>query len=131
MVVFGTVFVFMDEIPELASSESQFHSPDRLKGTSITLHLQVPDAESVWRQALQAGAIPVIPLAEQFWGELYGELKDAFGRAWTIAQALNLPGSDEVRKPLPRFSTTSCYSEFSGEGDPSDRYEFGFEGFFE
>src|ERR1700722_8490680 len=66
MVLFGSVFVFMDEIPELAANESRFHSPDRLNGTSVSLHLQVADAESVWRQALTAGAVPIIPLAEQF-----------------------------------------------------------------
>jgi len=98
MVVFGTIFVFMDEIPELASPESQFHSPDRLKGTSVTLHLQVPDAESVWNQALDAGALPIIPLAKQFWGELYGRLKDPFGHEWTIAQSLDLLESSEVEE---------------------------------
>ena len=97
MMVFGTVFVFMDEIPELASNQSGFHSPDQLKGTSVTLHLQVPDAESVWRQALHAGAVPVIPLAKQFWGELYGRLKDPFGHEWTIAQVLDLLDSAEVQ----------------------------------
>jgi PhnB protein len=96
MVVFGTVFVFMDEIPELAANESRFHSPDRLNGTSVSLHLQVTDAESVWRQALNAGAVPIIPLAEQFWGELYGRLKDPFGHEWTIAQLLRSLGSAEV-----------------------------------
>jgi PhnB protein len=95
--VFGTVFVFMDEISELASNESRFHSPGRLKGTSVTLHLQVPDAELVWRQALDAGSLPIVPLAEQFWGELYGRLKDPFGHEWTIAQVLNMLGSAEVQ----------------------------------
>ncbi len=89
MIVFGTVFVFMDEIPELASDESRFHNPARLQGTSVTLHLQVSDAGPVWKQALQAGGVAVIPLAEQFWGELYGRLKDPFGHEWTIAQALS------------------------------------------
>ena len=96
MMVFGTVFVFMDEIPELAATESRFHSPDRLNGTSVSLHLQVADAELVWRQALNAGALPIIPLAEQFWGELYGRLKDPFGHEWTIAQLLQILGSAEV-----------------------------------
>src|SRR5580704_16922177 len=95
MTVFGTVFVFMDEIPELAAPESRFHSPDRLHGTSVSLHLQVADAESVWKQALNAGAIPLIPLAKQFWGELYGRLKDPFGHEWTIAQMLDAPASTE------------------------------------
>ena len=96
MLVFGTVFVFMDEIPELAAKESRFHNPDRLSGTSVTLHLQVADAPSVWRHALSAGAVPVIPLAKQFWGELYGRLKDPFGHEWTIAQMLHVLASDEV-----------------------------------
>lgn len=88
MVVFGTIFVFMDEMPELTSNESQFHNPRRLNGTSVTLHLQVADAEAVWKQALDAGAIGVIPLAKQFWGELYGRLQDPFGHEWTIAELL-------------------------------------------
>jgi PhnB protein len=95
MLVFGTVFVFMDEISELAAEQSGFHSPDRLTGTSVTLHLQVADAESVWRQALEAGALPVIPLAKQFWGELYGRFKDPFGHEWTIGQMLDAPASTE------------------------------------
>ena len=96
MMVCGTVFVFMDEIPELAANESGFHSPDRLNGTSVSLHLQVADAESIWRQALNAGAVPVIPLAKQFWGELYGRLKDPFGHEWTIAQLLQILENAEV-----------------------------------
>ena len=96
MRVFGTVFVFMDEIPELAAEASRFHSPDRLQGTSVSLHLQVGDAESVWRQAISAGAVSIIPLAEQFWGELYGRLKDPFGHEWTVAQLLHVLDGAEV-----------------------------------
>jgi PhnB protein len=98
MKVLGTVFVFMDEIPELAAEESGFHCPDRLGGTSVTLHLQVADAQALWRRALNAGALPVIPLAKQFWGELYGRLKDPFGHEWTIAQMLDVLANDEVEK---------------------------------
>jgi len=96
MRVFGTIFVFMDEIPELAADASRFHSPDRLHGTSVSLHLQVGDAESVWRQAMSAGALSIIPLAKQFWGELYGRLKDPFGHEWTIAQLLEVLDSAQV-----------------------------------
>jgi PhnB protein len=94
--VFGSIFVFMDEIPELAGARSRFHTPDRLNGTSVSLHLQVADAQRVWQRAIAAGATGVVPLAEQFWGELYGRLKDPFGHEWTIAQLLQLLGSAEV-----------------------------------
>jgi PhnB protein len=108
MLVFGTVFVFMDEIPEFAAEESGFHNPDRLSGTSVTLHLQVADAESVWRQALHAGARPVIPLARQFWGELYGRLKDPFGHEWTIAQMIDVLASDEVENAARAHLSSGC-----------------------
>jgi PhnB protein len=98
MRVFGTIFVFMDEIPELAVNASRFHSPDRLGGTSVSLHLQVADAESVWQQAISAGALSIIPLAKQFWGELYGRLKDPFGHEWTIAQLLEVLDEAEMEK---------------------------------
>jgi PhnB protein len=98
MSVVGTIFVFMDEMPELTSSESHFHSPHRLHGTSVTLHLQVADAEALWRQALDAGATGVIPLAKQFWGELYGRLRDPFGHEWTVAQLLESLENTEVEQ---------------------------------
>jgi PhnB protein len=97
MMVFGTVFVFMDEIPELAAEASRFHSPDRLNGTTVSLHLQVADAQALWRQALDAGAVPIIPLDKQFWGELYGRLKDPFGHESTIAQLLEVLESTRWR----------------------------------
>jgi PhnB protein len=96
MKVFGSVLVFMDEIPELAGAQSRFHTPERLNGTTVSLHLQVADALASWQQAVEAGAVPIVPLAKQFWGELYGRLRDPFGHEWTIAQLLDLVGDAEV-----------------------------------
>jgi PhnB protein len=96
MRIFGSIFVFMDEIPELAGKASRFHTPDRLNGTSVSLHLQVADAQGLWQQAVVAGALPIIPLDKQFWGELYGRLRDPFGHEWTIAQLLKLADRSEV-----------------------------------
>jgi hypothetical protein len=32
-----------------------------------------------------AGAKPVMPLADMFWGDRYGQLDDPFGHRWSIA----------------------------------------------
>ncbi len=50
-----------------------------------TLHLQVPDAGALFAKALANGAVETIPLAEQFWGDLYGKIRDPFGVSWSIA----------------------------------------------
>jgi PhnB protein len=88
MQIFGTIFVLMDEFPELSEKESMFRSPNSLGGSTVTLHLQVNDAFEVWKHAIDAGAIAIVPMEKQFWGEYYGRLKDPFGHEWTIAQML-------------------------------------------
>lgn len=94
--IFDTIFVLMDEFPELSGEGSGFRSPAKLSGTSVTLHLQVEDAFKVWHQAIGAGATSLVPMKEQFWGEYYGRLKDPFGHEWTIAQMLQHLSEEEV-----------------------------------
>ena len=84
--LFASRLVVMDELAEVNGMGSRFLAPSHLNGTSVTLHVQVEDASAVWANALAAGAVEVIPLALQFWGEYYGRLKDPFGHEWTIAQ---------------------------------------------
>jgi PhnB protein len=52
--------------------------------TGITLHLQVDDADRWWNRAVEAGATVTMPLADQFWGDRYGSLKDPYGHSWSI-----------------------------------------------
>jgi PhnB protein len=58
---------------------------------SVTLHLQVKDADAAWNRALGAGAKERFPLADQFWGDRYGQVTDPFGFAWSIGAPLAPP----------------------------------------
>jgi uncharacterized glyoxalase superfamily protein PhnB len=49
------------------------------------LHLYVPDADATWNQAVAAGCEVVMPIADQFWGDRYGHVRDPFGFLWSIA----------------------------------------------
>ena len=60
-------------------------SPTTLRGTPVTLHLLVTDVDKVFAQAVQAGAKPVMPVADMFWGDRYGIVEDPFGHRWSIA----------------------------------------------
>ena len=51
---------------------------------SVTLHLQVADADESWNRAIAAGAVERFPLADQFWGDRYGQVEDPFGFRWSI-----------------------------------------------
>ena len=69
-----------DEFPEWGSK-----SPKTLGGTPVTIHLYVEDVDAVFAQAVTAGATPVMPVADMFWGDRYGMLLDPFGHSWSVA----------------------------------------------
>jgi uncharacterized glyoxalase superfamily protein PhnB len=72
--------MFADDFAE------EFHLPPLAQGRlPLVLHLYVTDADAVWNQAVAAGCEIVVPLADQFWGDRYGHLKDPFGFTWGVA----------------------------------------------
>ena len=80
-----------DEFPELGVL-----APPSIGGTATVLALDVPDAESVFAQAVAAGAEVRQPLTDMFWGDLHGQLDDPFGHRWNIAQHLRDVPHDEI-----------------------------------
>src|SRR5262245_59004346 len=68
-----------DHLPE-------FGAPPIAEGNwPVTLHLYVENVDAVFSQAVAAGCVVTMPLADQFWGDRYGLVKDPFGFAWGIA----------------------------------------------
>jgi len=78
----GKLFLH-DEFPEYGDGGGVI-APNRLGGASCTLHLDADDVDAAWQQALAAGAEVVMPLADQFWGMRYGQIKDPFGHLWSL-----------------------------------------------
>jgi uncharacterized glyoxalase superfamily protein PhnB len=68
-------------------SESML-SPSTLGGTTVTMHLYVRDVDSLFNRAVEAGATIVMPVADQFWGDRYGILRDPFGHRWSMASRI-------------------------------------------
>lgn len=73
----GGSLMLNDEFPEFMSA------PATPPG-SVVLHLQVSEADAAWSKATGAGAEVVFPMADQFWGDRYGQVKDPYGFTWSI-----------------------------------------------
>lgn len=84
--------MLVDEFPQMGCS-----SPQTLKGSPVTLHLYVPDADATFAQAIKAGAEVVMPLNDMFWGDRYGVLKDPFGHLWSVATHIRDASPDEIK----------------------------------
>ena len=75
-------FFVVDEFP------NSMMSPSTLGGTTVTMHLYVTDVDALFTRAVDAGATVVMPVADQFWGDRYGILRDPFGHRWSIASRI-------------------------------------------
>ena len=67
----------------------------------MTLHLQVPDADAAWEKAVAAGGEVRFPLADQFWGDRYGQIRDPFGFSWSIGAPVKQPQQQRAEQAAP------------------------------
>jgi PhnB protein len=65
--------------------EGAFRSPQSLGGSSVGLHVYVEDVDTLFVQAVNAGAKAVRPVQDQFYGDRTGTLEDPFGHVWFLA----------------------------------------------
>jgi PhnB protein len=78
--IVGTRLMLADEMPQIGST-----SPATLGATSVVLDLHVENVDETFARALEAGAHQVYPLADQFYGDRAGRLRDPFGHHWIVA----------------------------------------------
>lgn len=64
----------------------------------VTIHLYVADADATMATAVAAGAEVTMPLADMFWGDRYGQIRDPFGHRWSIATHLRELSPEEMEK---------------------------------
>lgn len=58
------------------------HPPVAPAGFNIML--KVDDADAWYDRAVAAGCTATMPVADMFWGDRYGQLKDPFGVTWAV-----------------------------------------------
>ncbi len=100
LAIHGCTLMLADDFP--AFHEGRSFTPQAFGGSPVILHLQLPDVQAVWAQAVAAGAEVVMPLAEQFWGDLYGQLRDPFGHTWALGQTVHALTPEQMAERIPK-----------------------------
>jgi PhnB protein len=75
-----SIVMLSDPFPQASTKP-----PNELGGTSVSVFMYVEDVDAVVKQAVDAGAIVTMEVADQFWGDRFGSVKDPFGHLWSIA----------------------------------------------
>ncbi|HET6221335.1 MAG TPA: VOC family protein [Dongiaceae bacterium] len=100
------VLMMCDEFPEMGTGSGR--APTTLGGSSTTLHLNVANADAAFGRAVEAGCTVTMPLADMFWGDRYGKLRDPYGHEWSIGQHLrDVSPAEMARAVQEMFSQQS------------------------
>ncbi|MFP5304376.1 MAG: VOC family protein [Gammaproteobacteria bacterium] len=91
----NSVVMLCDEFPEMGGL-----GPKALKGSPVTIHLYVEDADAVAAQAQAAGAKITMPVADMFWGDRYGQLEDPFGHRWSVGTHVRDVSPEEMEQAV-------------------------------
>ena len=88
-----------EEAPEWGSL-----GPKSLKGSPVTIHLYVEDADKFVERAAKAGAKVLMPVSEQFWGDRYGKIEDPFGHQWSVATHVRDVSREEMDEAMKEMA---------------------------
>ena len=99
----GSAVMLVDEMPEWGSL-----GPKSLKGSPVTLHLYVKDADAFVQRAVAAGAKVTMPVADMFWGDRYGKLEDPFGHHWSVATHIRDMTPAEMQQAMQKMCEQSA-----------------------
>ena len=95
-----SVIMLNDEMPQWGA-----FGPKSLKGSPVTIHLYVEDADALFAQAVKAGAKVTMPLDDMFWGDRYGKVEDPFGHQWSIGTHVREASPEEMQKAMEQMSS--------------------------
>jgi PhnB protein len=86
LIINGGEIMLSDSFPEFGDAPTL--PPTAAKTSTVSVHLQVDNADKWWARAMEAGCKVAMPLADQFWGDRFGIVRDPFGHVWSIASAI-------------------------------------------
>ena len=75
-------------------------SPLSLGGSPMFLMAYVADVDAAFRRAIDAGATEVRPVADQFYGDRSGTLKDPYGHQWTLSTHIEDVSEAEAQRRM-------------------------------
>lgn len=96
-----SLIMLSDEFPEYGCGAS---NPQALKGTTVMLHVYVPNVDIAFSKAVKAGATVKMPVDDMYWGDRYGQIEDPFGHIWSLATHI----ADAKELPMEQSSMGGC-----------------------
>ena len=80
------------------SAERGYPGPKAIGGTPVSLNVYVEDADATFQRAIAAGATPLQPVENQFYGDRIGWFEDPWGHHWAVATHVEDVSAEELTR---------------------------------
>jgi len=90
-----SVVMLNDEFPQMGCL-----GPKSLGGSPVAIYLQVDDADMWFERAVKAGATATMPIADQFWGDRFGQVVDPYGHKWGVSTHVKDVTPEEMKEAM-------------------------------
>jgi PhnB protein len=74
--------------------------PPEWSAQPASFYLYVPDCDSAYKKALEAGGMSIMEPMDQFYGDRHGGVKDASGNSWWIATHIEDVSDEEMKRRM-------------------------------
>ena len=81
-----------------STDEVPAQTPASLGGVTAIMATYWEDVDAAWERAVGAGAEVLYPLADQFYGERGGRVRDPFGHQWMLSQVIEDVSPEEMER---------------------------------
>lgn len=78
-------------------------TPKNAGATTGGVMLYLKDVDSFFEKAVAAGATAVMPPADQFWGDRYGQIEDPYGHVWALATHVRDMTAKEMKREMEKM----------------------------
>lgn len=90
-----SIIMLADEFPGMGS-----RGPLSMGGSPVSLMIYVQDVDTVFANAVSAGAKPVRALENKFYGDRAGQVEDPFGHVWTLASHIENVTAEQLSERM-------------------------------
>jgi PhnB protein len=87
-----------DSVVMLTGDGDEARSPSSAGTVTAIMATYWEDVDAAWERAVAAGAEVIYPLADQFYGERGGRLRDPFGHQWMLSQVIEDVSPEEMER---------------------------------
>jgi PhnB protein len=97
-----------DSVIMLADEHPDIHArgPQHYGGSPVSILLYVEDVDTLFKQAIAAGGTETRPVADQFYGDRSGTLKDPFGHSWHLSTHKEDVSPEELHRRMAALAKT-------------------------